>query len=47
MGRKQKYFTAEEKAQANRDGFMRYYERNKEKIKKQNLKRYYVKKINN
>jgi Ca2+-binding EF-hand superfamily protein len=47
MGRKQKYITDEEKIQANRDKFMRYYFKNKEKIKKKNLERYYAKKINN
>lgn len=41
MGRTRKYFTKEEKAQANRDAVMKHYEKNKEKIKKQNLKRYY------
>jgi hypothetical protein len=41
MGRKRKYFTAEEKAQANRNAFMRYYEKNKEKVRQKNLKRYY------
>jgi len=44
MGRKQKYFTKEEKVQANRDNVMRFYEKNKEEIKKRNLKRYYAKK---
>ena len=48
MGRKQKYFTKEEKIQANRDKFMRHYWKNADKIKKRNLKRYYAtKKINN
>ena len=47
MGRKKKYFTIEEQKQANREKFMRFYERNKEKIKAKNLKRYYAKKINN
>jgi hypothetical protein len=47
MGRKRKYFTEEEKNQANRDKFMRYYFKNKEKIKKKNLTRYYAKKTNN
>lgn len=46
MGRKQKYFTKEEKRQANRDKFMRYYWKNVEKVKKINLERYYEK-INN
>ena len=47
MGRKRKYFTEKEKIQANRDNFMRFYEKNKESIKKKNLERYYAKKINN
>ena len=47
MGRKQKYFTKEEKIQANRDKFMRFYERNKEEIKKKNLERYHANKTNN
>lgn len=47
MGRKRKYFTNEEKIQANRNKFMRFYEKNKEIIKKKNLERYYAKKINN
>jgi hypothetical protein len=46
MGRKRKYFTEEEKIQANRDNVMRFYEKNKEEIKKKNLKRYHEK-INN
>jgi hypothetical protein len=41
MGRKQKYFTKDEKTQANRDAVMKHYEKNKEKIKRRNLKRYY------
>lgn len=45
MGRKRKYFTAEEKRQANRDKFMRFYEQNKEEIKRKNLKRYHDRKI--
>lgn len=44
MGRKKKYITKEEKCQANRDKFMRYYWKNADKIKKQNLKKYYDKK---
>ena len=41
MGRNRKYFTDDEKTQANRNAVMRYYERNKEAVKKKNLKRYY------
>lgn len=47
MGRKLKYKTKEEKLQANRETFMRFYERNKEMVRKTNLERYYVKKVNN
>lgn len=43
MGRKKKYHTKEEKAQANRDKFMRFYEKHKGEIQKKNLKRYYEK----
>jgi len=46
MGRKLKYKTEEEKRQANRDKFMRFYWKNSDKIKKQNLKRYYENKRN-
>lgn len=46
MGRKRKYFTDEELKQSNRDKFMRFYIKNKEKIKKKNLERYYEKKNN-
>ena len=42
MGRKRKYFTKEEKIQANRDNFMRFYWKNKEKIKQYN-KEYWTK----
>jgi hypothetical protein len=41
MGRKLKYKTKEEKLQANRDKYMRFYWRNVEKIKKEKLKIYY------
>ena len=44
MGRHKKYNTEEEKQQANKDKYMRYYWRNVEKIKKKNLKRYYERK---
>lgn len=46
MGRKQKYKNIEEKKQANRDKFMRFYWRNADKIRKINLNRYHEK-INN
>jgi hypothetical protein len=48
MGRKLKYKTKEEKRIAQNETYMRYYERNKERIKKEKLNRYYErKKINN
>jgi GrpB-like predicted nucleotidyltransferase (UPF0157 family) len=40
MGRKKKYLTVEEKLEAQRRWNMEYYERNKENIKKEVLKRY-------
>jgi hypothetical protein len=46
MGRKKKYLTDNEKQQANKDKYMRYYWKNKEKIKLKNLKRYYENKNN-
>ena len=46
MGRKTKYFTDDEKQNANRKKSMRYYWKNSEKIKKKNLERYHGK-INN
>jgi len=47
MGRKQKYITNDEKLIARRERQMRYYWKNQEEIKEKNLKRYYVKKLNN
>ena len=44
MGRNIKYKTKEEKRIAQNKSYMRYYERNKERIKKEKLKRYYDKK---
>jgi hypothetical protein len=41
MGRKQKYFTDEEKLKANRDKYMRYYWKNVKKIRKEKLRKYY------
>ena len=41
MGRKRKYNTKEEKHQADKEKYMRYYWKNAKKIKKKNLKRYY------
>ena len=43
MGRKKKYNTDTEKVEAQRKWNMEYYERNKERIKKESLKRYYEK----
>ena len=40
MGNK-KYFTEEERKQANRDKVKRHYERNKEMVKQKQLERYY------
>lgn len=47
MGRKKKYITKEEKIISNREKYMRFYLKNREKIKKINLERYHAKKINN
>lgn len=41
MGRKKKYKTKEEQLEAQRRWMMEYYERNKEKLKQINLKRYH------
>jgi hypothetical protein len=41
MGRHKKYFTEEEKHNANKAKYMRYYWKNAKKIRKKNLKRYY------
>jgi hypothetical protein len=46
MGRKKIYKTEEEKQQANKEKYMRYYWKNCDKIKKKNLKRYYENKRN-
>lgn len=43
MGRKKKYNTVEEQLEAQRRWNMEYYERNKESIKKEALKRYHGK----
>lgn len=47
MGRKKKYDTEEEKNEAQRRWNMEYYERNKERIKKEVLNRYYGKRDEN
>lgn len=44
MGRNKKYLTKEEKAEAQRRWVMEHYERNKKKLQKINLERYYEKK---
>lgn len=41
MGRKLKYKTKKEQVEARKARQMRYYERNKEKIKQKNLERYH------
>jgi hypothetical protein len=46
MGRKRKYFTEEEKRIAKNESYMRFYEKNKERIRKEKLKRYYETKRN-
>ena len=47
MGRHKKYITEEEKKKADRNKYMRYYWKNVKKRRKDALKRYYEKKINN
>ena len=47
MGRKLKYKTQEEKINARKERQMKYYWQNAEKLKKEALKRYYKRKINN
>jgi len=46
MGRLKKYHTKEEKRIASNKAYMRYYERNREKLQKEKLRMYYEK-INN
>ena len=46
MGRKLIYQTEEEKRIAKNQTYMRFYERNKERMKKEKLKRYYENKRN-
>jgi hypothetical protein len=41
MGRHRKYITEEEKRQANKEKYMRYYWRNVKRRRKDALKRYY------
>lgn len=47
MGRNKKYLTDDERLEAQRRWNMEYYERNKDKIKKQVLNRYYGKRDKN
>lgn len=44
MGRKKKYKTEKDKNDAQKRWVMEYYKRNKEKLQKINLKRYYERK---
>jgi hypothetical protein len=44
MGRRKKYLTEEELRVARNERAMRYYWRNKEKIKARNLEKYHAKK---
>ena len=46
MGRKTKYVTEEEQLCARRERQMRYYWKNRDIIKRKNLKRYYAKQTN-
>tara|TARA_R100001377_G_C3172447_1_gene103575 strand:- start:798 stop:932 length:135 start_codon:yes stop_codon:yes gene_type:complete len=41
MGRKKKYLTKEEKLKARNENQKRYYEKNKEKLKKTRMEKYY------
>jgi hypothetical protein len=45
MGRKQLYKTESEQLQARRERQLRYYERNKERLNKQRLEKYYRSKV--
>ena len=45
MGRKRKYFTKNEKREAQRKWQMEYYERNREQLKKEARDRYKLKRI--
>lgn len=47
MGRKKKYHTEEEKLQAKRAKWKRWYERNKESLNKKRMEEYYDKKSTN
>jgi len=41
MGRKKKYFTIEEKREANNKARKKYYEKNRERINKARMEKYY------
>ena len=45
MGRKRKYFTKNEKREAQRKWQMEYYERNREQLKKEARDRYKLKRV--
>ena len=44
MGRNKKYHTEEERQQAKRDRWNRWYEKNKEKLNAQRMEKYYEQK---
>ena len=44
MGRKKKYQTEEERLQAKRDRWMKWYEKNKEKLNAHRMEKYYEQK---
>lgn len=44
-GRKRKYHTIEELKESNRLNAIRFYEKHKDRVKKQNLEKYYENKI--
>lgn len=47
MGRIKKYFTKEQKAKMNRKWALEYYYRNRERINKRAMEKYYAKKYDN
>lgn len=44
MGRKKKYFTNDEKREANRKKSLKYYYKNKDKINNSRMEKYYANK---
>lgn len=46
MGRKRKYFTEEEIRISKNKSYMRFYEKHKDRLKKEKLERYYENKRN-